>query len=97
MLNPLYYYWSGVLSMEEKDVREYSEELLRIVEVFRQRITAGTSDPENFLTISDIERLWSELRGDTSLLYSDMLSDLLAEVDESELIRLKKKSTAKKE
>jgi hypothetical protein len=83
--------------MEEKDAREYGEELLRIVDVFRQRIVAGTSDPDNFLTISDIERLWSELRGNTSLLYSDMLSDLLTGVDESELIRKKKESTGKKE
>jgi len=83
--------------MEEKDVREYSEELLHIVELFRQRIAAGTSDPDNFLTISDIERLWSELRGDTSLLYSDMLSDLLAEVDESDLIRKKKLNIEKRE
>jgi len=82
--------------MENKDVREYSEELLRIVDEFRQRIKTGTSDPENFLTISDIERLWSELRGNTSLLYSDMLSELLSDVDESELIRKKKRNTGKK-
>jgi len=82
--------------MEERDAREYGEELLQIVEVFRQRIIAGTSDPDNFLTISDIERLWSELRGDTSLLYSDMLSGLLANVDESELIRKKKENIEKK-
>jgi hypothetical protein len=74
----------------DEDVREYSDELLRIVEEFRQRIIEGTSDPDHFMTISDIERLWSELRGNTSLLYSDMLSDLLAEVDETELIRKKK-------
>ena len=80
-----------------KEVREYSDELLRIVEEFRQRIVKGTSDPENFLTISDIERLWSELRGDTSLLYSDMLSDLLSSADESELIRKKKRNIEKKE
>lgn len=83
--------------MEEKDAREYGEELLHKIELFRQRIIAGTSNPDNFLTISDIERLWSELRGDTSLLYSDMLSDLLSEVDESELIRKKKRNTEKKE
>jgi hypothetical protein len=67
---------SEVLTMEEKDAREYGEELLRIVDIFRQRIIAGTSDPDSFLTISDIERLWTELRGDTSLLYSDMLSSI---------------------
>lgn len=75
---------------EEKDIREYSDELLRIVEEFRQRIIAGTSDPEHFLSISEIEKLWSELRGSTSLLYSDMLTDLLSETDETELIRKKK-------
>jgi hypothetical protein len=79
----------------DKDICEYSDELLRIVEEFRQRILEGTSDPEHFLTISDIERLWSELRGNTSLLYSDMLSDLLSDVDESELIRKKKRNTRK--
>ena len=74
---------------DERDVREYSEELLQIVEEFRQRIIAGTSDTDRFISISEIERLWSGLRGDTSLLYSDMLSSLLSEVDETELIRKK--------
>ena len=74
---------------DEKDVREYSEELLRKVDGFRQRIVKGASDPEHFLTISEIERLWSELRGDTNILYSDMLSDLLSNADEVALIRKK--------
>ena len=82
---------------EDKDVSEYSAELLRIVEGFRQRIIIGTSDPEQFLTISDIERLWSELRGNTSLIYSDMLSDILSNVDEAELIRKKKRNIGEKE
>ena len=83
--------------MEGKGVREFGNELLRIVEEFRQKIQAGTSDPANFLTISDIEHLWTELRGETSLLYSDMLSDLLADINESEIIRKKKQNTEKKE
>jgi hypothetical protein len=83
--------------MEENTMHEYSDELLRIVEEFRQRIITGTSDPDNFLTISEIERLWSELRGNTSLIYSDMLTDLLASIDESEIIRKKKLNTEKKE
>ena len=82
---------------DEKDVREYSDNLLRIVDEFRQRIVEGTSDPEHFLTISEIERLWSELRGDTSLLYSDMLSDLLSNADETELIRKKKRNIGLRE
>ena len=83
--------------MEEKDVCNFSEEVLRIMDEFRQKIISGTKDPDNFLTISDIERLWSELRGDTSLLYSDMLASLLAEIDEAEVIRKKKLNTRAKE
>jgi hypothetical protein len=30
---------------DDKDARGYSDELLRIVEEFRQRIVEGTSDP----------------------------------------------------
>jgi hypothetical protein len=82
---------------EDPDVREYSDELLRIVEDFRQKIITGTSNPDHFLTLSEIERLWSELRGNTSLLYSDMLSDLLSDADESELIRKKKQNIELKE
>ena len=73
--------------------REYGEELIRMVDEFRQRIIAGTSNPDDFLTITEIERLWTELRGNTSLLYSDMLSELLSNTDESELIRKKKLNT----
>ena len=83
--------------METNTVREYSEELIRMVDEFRQKIITGTSNPENFLTISDIERLWSELRGDTGILYSDMLSELLASIDESEIIRKKKLNIETKE
>ena len=82
--------------MVEISAREYGQELLRTVEEFRERIIAGTSNPDEFLSISEIERLWSELRGNTSLLYSDMLSELLSNVDESELIRKKKPNTEKK-
>jgi hypothetical protein len=88
--------------MEEREAemtaaREYGEELLKIVDEFHAKIKAGTKEPDNFLTISDIEHLWSELRGDTSILYSDMLSDLLTEVDETDLIRKKKLNFEKKE
>jgi len=86
-----------VILVEEKDAREYSDELLKLIEDFRSKIIAGTKDPDNFLTISDIEYLWSELRGNTSLLYSDMLSDILAGVDETDLIRKKKLNSEKEE
>ena len=83
--------------MEERDIQVYRDDLLRKVDEFRHQIIEGTSDPDHFLTIFEIERLWSELRGDTSILYSDMLTDLLASTDESELIRKKKRNTEKRE
>ena len=77
--------------------REYSAELTRLIEDFKDKIHKGTSDAKSFLTISEIEQLWSELRGNTSKIYSDMLSELLSSVDESDLIRKKKLNTKKEE
>lgn len=82
--------------MEDRDVQVYKDELLRKIDEFGHQIIEGTSDPDHFLTIFEIEKLWSELRGDTSILYSDMLADLLAAADESELIRKKKQNSGKK-
>lgn len=76
--------------------RNYSDELLKLLDDFRQNIIDGTANADEFMSITDIENLWSKLRGDTSLLYSDALSDILSDVDESELIRKKKPNTAPK-
>lgn len=75
----------------------YTEKIVHLVNEFRAKIRAGTKDADNFLTASEIERLWSELRGNTSILYSDILHQLLSEVDESDLIRKKKPNTETKE
>lgn len=83
--------------MNELAERNYNNELLKLLDDFRQRIVDGTCDVDDFLSITDIENLWTKLRGDTSLLYSDMLSEVLSSVDESELIRKKKPSTEPKE
>ena len=71
---------------DKKGVNVYTEKLIRLVDEFREKIKKGTRDPENFLTISEIEHLWSELKGNTSVLYSNMLEETLAEIDESELV-----------
>ena len=68
-------------------------ELERIVNEFKEKFKAGTSDAENFITMHEIERMWSELRLKTDNIYSDMLCELLSAVDEGELIRKKKEST----
>ena len=65
-------------------------EIERLVNEFQEKFHAGTAQAENFITMAEIERMWSELRSKTDNIYSDMLRDLLSSVDESELIREKK-------
>jgi hypothetical protein len=86
-----------ILTDDREAIREYGEELLKIMDEFRAKIKAGTKDPDNFLTISDIEYLWSELKGNASILYSDMLAEILRDIDETDLIRKKKPNFEKKE
>lgn len=71
-------------------------ELIRIVKEFEEKVTNGTSDPEHFLTLSEIEELWGKLIGDTNVLYSDMLTDIINNVDEKDLVRKKKENTPSK-
>jgi hypothetical protein len=85
------------MRMSEQVKRNYSDELLKLLDDFRQRIVDGTTNADEFLSITDIENLWSKLRGDTSHLYSDALSEILSDIDEAELIRKKKPNTAPKE
>ena len=83
--------------MSEQEKRSYSDELLKLLDDFRQKIIDGTTSADEFLSITDIENMWTKLRGDTSLLYSDALSEILSDVNEAELIRKKKPNTEPKE
>ncbi|MDR1921069.1 MAG: hypothetical protein LBS31_04905 [Candidatus Adiutrix sp.] len=76
-----------------REGKEYAEMLLHVIDEFREKIKEGTRDAENFVNITEIERLWSALRGNTSNIYLDMLQDLLSDADESGLIRKKKQNT----
>ena len=66
------------------------EEYSRIVKEFEEKIQNGTEDPDRFLTIYEIEELWSRLIGETNVLYSDMLQTIIRNIDEKELIRRNK-------
>jgi hypothetical protein len=79
------------------DMQSRIGELERLLRDFKEKFEAGTSDAENFITMHEIEQMWSELRGNTDYIYSDMLGELMSGVDESELIRKKKENTKKKE
>jgi hypothetical protein len=67
------------------------------MEDFKKQFAERTQHPENFLTMSEIESMWGELRHDTSEIYLDMIMEAMNNVDERELIRKKKQSINKKE
>jgi hypothetical protein len=83
-------------SARRKSIETRATEVERLMNEFNEKFEAGTSDSENFLSMNDIERMWSELRNNTDNIYSDMMAELLSSVDEGKLIRKKKESTEKK-
>lgn len=83
--------------MKDVHKRDYNEELSRLIDDFRERFAERTKNSENFLTMSEIEKMWGELRHYTSEIYSDMLIEAMSNIDEGELIRKKKRNTGKKE
>lgn len=72
-------------------------ELERIIKEFKQQFEAGTSDPDHFISLNEIEKLWGSLKGQTENLYSDMIQELMGMVDERDIVRKKKENTRKKE
>lgn len=72
-------------------------ELNRLVREFEERILDGTEDPDRFLTLAEMEELWGKLIGDTTVLYSSMLQDLISSVDERAIIRKKKRISEKRD
>jgi len=85
--------------MSEPNQENANEEIARIerlIQDFKEKFAAGTSDADSFMTISQIELLWSELQNSTNNIYSDMVQRMMSEVDESDLIRKKKDNISTK-
>ena len=72
-------------------------EIERLMQEFKERFVAGTSDADHFITISQIELLWGKLQSKTNNIYSDMIRKLMSEVDERDLIRKKKEISVLRE
>jgi Ca2+-binding EF-hand superfamily protein len=70
-------------------------EIERLIDEFKEKFKAKTSDADNFITIHEIERMWGELQQNTLNIYSDMVADLMGSIDEGDLIRKKKENTHK--
>ena len=71
-------------------------EIERIIQEFKEKFSAGTASADDFMSISQLELIWGELRDRTNNIYSDMIRKLMSEVDESDLIRKKKDITGSK-
>lgn len=72
-------------------------ELARLISEFKAGFMDKTSDAEKFLTINELENRWSELRNSTDVLYSDMIRQLMASVNERDMVLKKKENMLPKE
>ena len=76
------------------DIQQRVLEIERLLNEFKEKFEAGTSDADNFITMNEIERLWGSLRNNTDNIYSDMVMELMNSVDESDMIHKKKENTS---
>jgi len=78
---------------EEKGIDDATIlEAARMIKEFKEEFSAKTRDSENFITIKELENLWSELRKSTDVLYSDMIHKLMSEIDERDMVSKKKEN-----
>lgn len=66
------------------------------IDEFISELRNGTSNPDEFITITQLEEKLALLRSNTTKTYSDIVSTYLSSLDEKELIKRKKESTAKR-
>jgi len=81
---------------ERKAANAEIAEIERLIQNFKEKFIDGTSDADNFMSMTEIELLWGELQNQTNNIYSDMIRKLMSEVDESALIRKKKGNISSK-
>lgn len=81
----------------DKAFEDAKAEINKQLDEFKHKLDSGTSDPDSFMSLADIERNWRELNNTTSKTYSDMVSAYLSDLDEKALIQSKKENMQKKE
>jgi transcriptional regulator with AAA-type ATPase domain len=86
-----------IMQEHEDELEVRLAEIEYLIKDFRQTFKERTSTAENFITMTEIETMWGNLRQITNNIYAEMVQELLSEVDERDLIRKKKENTEKKE
>jgi len=74
---------------------ELQERVSSIARTLIETIHLKTDDPENFITINEVESLLETALANTKLEYLDKMRECLSNVDESSIIKLKKESMPK--
>ena len=82
--------------MEKRSIDEIMADLQRINQEFREKIQDGFKEPDNFIKLSEIEKMGRELSLFTQKLYLEETTALLEDIDEDMLISKKKQSTKKR-
>ena len=67
------------------------------IEEFLEALDKGTADPDNHLSMSEIEKKWRSLNLSTHKTYSDMMNTVLSELDTPEVNESKKDNSSKVE
>ena len=63
---------------------------------FQERVDKATDDPEHFISMTELEREWQQLRLSTSKTYSDLVSKALSSFDNKRLNSSKKANSSRK-
>ncbi len=74
---------------------ELQEKLDALAREFIETINARTEDVSNFLTISELEDLLSKTLENTKHEYLDKVRECLSNIDETQVIKLKKENMQK--
>ncbi len=74
----------------DRIVSDAKLEISHQIDKFVADLQNGTSDPNDFITMTRLEEKLSLLRSNTTKTYSDILSTYLNSMDETELIKRKK-------
>ena len=82
---------------EKRSIDEIMEDLQRINQEFRERVRDGFKNPDDFIKLSEIEKMGRELSLNTQKLYLEETTSLLNDIDESLLIRKKNRVQRKRD
>ncbi len=63
---------------------------------FKEKLAKATDDPEHFISMSELENEWQQLRLSTSKTYSDLVSKALSSFDNKRLNASKKANSSRK-